>query len=43
MRMVRCVCGVLLRERKTNAELRKSLCIKDIDEVMRQSRQSRLR
>ena len=27
-----------LRERKTNAELRKSLCIKDIDEAMRWSR-----
>ena len=27
-----------LRERKTNAELRKSLGIKDIDEVMRLSR-----
>ena len=35
MRMVRCMCGVSLRERKTNAELRKSLGIKDIDEVMR--------
>ena len=38
MRMVRCMCGVSLRERKTNAELRKSLGIKDIDEVMRRSR-----
>ena len=32
------MCGVSLRERKTNAELRKSLGIKDIDEVMRRSR-----
>ena len=31
------MCGVLLRERKTNAELRKSLGIKDIDEVMKWS------
>ena len=38
MRMVRCMCGVSLRERKINAELRKSLGIKDIDEVMRWSR-----
>ena len=38
MRMVRCMCGVSLRERKTNAELRKSLGINDIDEVMRRSR-----
>ena len=38
MRMVRCMCGVSLRERKTNAELRKSLGIKDIDEVMRWNR-----
>ena len=38
MRMVRCMCGVPLRERKTNAELRKSLGIKDIGEVMRWSR-----
>ena len=38
MRMVRCMCGVTKRERKTNAELRKSLGIKDIDEVMRRSR-----
>ena len=40
MRMVRCMCGVSLRERKTNAELRKSLGMKDIlvDEVMRRSR-----
>ena len=38
IRMVRCMCGVSLRERKTNAELRKSLSIKDTDEVMRQSR-----
>ena len=30
MRMVRCMCGVSLRERKTNAELRKSLGIKKI-------------
>ena len=43
MRMVRCMCGVSLRERKTNAELRKSLGIKDIDEVMRFMRRSRLR
>ena len=35
---VRCMCGMSLRERKTNAELRKSLVIKDIDEVMRWSR-----
>ena len=33
MRMVRWMCGVSLRERKTNAELRKSLGIKDTDEV----------
>ena len=32
------MCGVSLRERKTITELRKSLGIKDIDEVMRQSR-----
>ena len=32
------MCGVSLRERKTNAELRKSLGFKDIDEVMRRSR-----
>ena len=38
MRMIRCMCGVSLRERKTNAELRKSLGIKDIDEVTRRSR-----
>ena len=38
MRMVRYMCGVSLRDRKTNAELRKSLGIKDIDEVMRRSR-----
>ena len=37
IRMVRCMCGVSLRERKTNAE-RKSLGIKDIDKVMRWSR-----
>ena len=35
MRMVRYICGVSLREKKTNAELRNSLGIKDIDEVMR--------
>ena len=35
---MRMVCGVSLRERKTNAELRKSLGIKDIDEIMRWSR-----
>ena len=33
MRMVRCMCEVSLRERKTNAELGKSLGIKDIDEM----------
>ena len=38
MRMVKCMCGVSLRERKTNAKLSKSLGIKDIDEVMRWSR-----
>ena len=38
MRMVRYMCRVSLRERKTNAELRKSLGIKDIDEVMRWSK-----
>ena len=39
IRMVRCMCGVSsLRERKINAELRKSLGIKDIDEVVRWSR-----
>ena len=32
------MCGVSLRERKTNTELRKSLGIKDIDKVMRWSR-----
>ena len=32
------VCRVSLRESKTNAELRESLGIKDIDEVMRRSR-----
>ena len=37
MRMVRYMCGVSLKERKSNSELR-SLSIKDIDEVMRRSR-----
>ena len=32
------MCGVSLRGRKTNAKLRKSLGINDIDEVMRRSR-----
>ena len=32
------MCEVSLRERKTNAELRKSLGNKDIDKVIRQSR-----
>ena len=38
MKMVGCMCGVSLKERKTNTELRKSLGIKDIDEVMRQNK-----
>ena len=35
MRMVRWMCGVSLRERKTNAELRESMGIEKISDVMR--------
>ena len=35
MRMVRWMCGVSLREKKTNAELRESMGIEKISDVMR--------
>ena len=35
MRMVRWMCGVSLREKKTNAEMRKSMGIEKISDVMR--------
>ena len=35
MRMVRWMCGVSLREKKTNAELRESMGIEKIGDVMR--------
>ena len=35
IRMVRWMCGVSLREKKTNAELRESMGIKKISDVMR--------
>ena len=35
MRMVRWMCGVSLREKKTNAELRESMSIEKISDVMR--------
>ena len=38
MRMVRWMCGVSLREKKTNAELRESMSIEKISDVMRRSR-----
>ena len=38
MRMVRWMCGVSLREKKTNAELRDSMGIEKISDVMRYSR-----
>ena len=38
MRMVRWMCGVSLRERKTNVELRERLGIEKIGNVMRRSR-----
>ena len=38
MRMVRWMCGVSLREKKTNAELRESMGIEKINDVMRCSR-----
>ena len=38
MRMVRWMCGVSLREKKTNAELRESMGIEKISDVMRYSR-----
>ena len=38
MRMVRWMCGVLLREKRTNAELRESMDIEKISYVMRHSR-----
>ena len=38
MRMVRWMCGVSLREKKTNAELRESMGIEKISDVMRRSR-----
>ena len=38
MRMVRCMCGVSLTEKKTNAELRESMGIEKISDVMRRSR-----
>ena len=38
MRMVRWTCGVSLREKKTNAELRESMGIEKISDVMRHSR-----
>ena len=38
MRMVRWMCGVSLRERKTNVELRERLGIEKIGDVMRRSR-----
>ena len=38
MRMVRCMCGVSLTEKKTNAELRESMDIEKISDVMRCSR-----
>ena len=36
MRMVRWMCGVSLREKKTNAELRESIGIEKINDVMRE-------
>ena len=38
MRMVGWMCGVSLREKKTNAELRESMGIEKISDVMRRSR-----
>ena len=38
MRMVRWMCGVSLREKKTNAELRESICIEKTCDIMRCSR-----
>ena len=38
MRMVIWMCGVSLREKKTNAELRESMGIEKISDVMRRSR-----
>ena len=38
MRMVRWMCGMSLREKKTNAELRESMGIEKISDVMRCSR-----
>ena len=35
MRMVRWMCGVSLREKKTNAELRESMGIEKTSDVMR--------
>ena len=37
MRMMRWMCGVSLREKKTNAELRESMGIEKISDVMRHS------
>ena len=38
MRMVRWMCGVSLRERKTNAELRRRMEVEDVTVVMKRSR-----
>ena len=38
MRMIRWMCGVSLRERKTSAELRKSMGVEAIVDVVRRSR-----
>ena len=38
MRMVRWMCGVSLRERKTSAELRQRMGIEDVGDVMKRSR-----
>ena len=38
MRMLRWMCGVSLREKKTNVGLRKSMGIEKISDVMRRSR-----
>ena len=38
IKMVRWMCGVSLREKKTNAELRESMDIEKISDVMRHSR-----
>ena len=38
MRMVRWMCGVSLRKKNTNAELRESMGIEKISDIMRRSR-----